>query len=222
MSAREKIFKYLKRNGPGEYTGRILGEIANIRDWPRTLRQLKQDEIIDYNYHKGQDIYKIIYVGEYKVSIRNNLTSKDRYRIRHRDGHRCQSCGKGANDNVILHVDHKIPINWGGNNSDSNLWTLCMDCNLAKKSFFKDDFNEQVMKLVMLEKSGYQKLKVLFENSPGKKFPPSILQGISGIRDWTRSIRDIRKTHKINIQWAPPEKDFPDGYYVNIINPISN
>src|SRR5690606_20722516 len=142
-------------------------------------------------------------ISEYtKSTVRSGLTTKDKYRIRNRDGHRCQACGKGVNDNIRLHVDHKVPVDWGGGNEDSNLWILCNECNSAKKSFFKDDFDPEVMKLVYKQDSGFQRLKVLFENSPNKKLIPSILQGIAGIRDWTRTIRDVRKKHDINVKWV--------------------
>lgn len=215
MSARKKLYEYLKKNGLKSYTSEELREVGEVSDWARVLRQLRQDGIIEYEF--TNNVYKLNIIEDYKKStLRSGLTSKDKYRIRNRDGHRCQTCGKGVKDNVKLHVDHKIPIDWGGLNTDDNLWVLCEECNLAKKAFFKDDFDAKVMKLVNAEKSGYQKLRVLFENSPNKKFSPSILQGISGIRDWTRTIRNIRIKHNINITWVEPSEKYPNGYYSNI------
>lgn len=214
MSAREKIYKHLESNGLKKYEGEELRQVGEISDWARVIRQLKQDGVISYTYDNATSSYDITQIGEYKKQTkRSGLTSKDLYRIRHRDGHRCQSCGKGANDGATVHVDHKVPVDWGGSNDDDNLWTLCASCNLAKKSFFKDDFDTEVMKLVYAEESGYQRLKVLFENSPGVKFSPSILQGISGIRDWTRTIRNIRAKYSMNIPWFDPDDENPNGYY---------
>lgn len=218
MSARERIYNHIKKNGLKAYTGEELRKIGEISDWARVIRQLKQDDIIEYDYDTASSSYLITKIGEYsKQTRRSGLTSKDLYRIRNRDGHRCQSCGKGVNDGVKLHVDHKVPLEWGGNNTDDNLWTLCSSCNQAKKSFFKDDFDPEVMKLVYAETSGYQKLRVLFENSPNVKFTPSILQGIAGIRDWTRTIRDIREKYNLNITWFNPDDEFPNGAYSNIV-----
>lgn len=214
MSAREKIYNHFKANGPKKYVGEELRNVGEISDWARVIRQLKQDGIITYTYNNATSSYDVTYIGEYsKQTKRSGLTSKDLYRIRHRDGHRCQSCGKGVDDGLTMHVDHKVPVEWGGSNDDDNLWTLCSSCNLAKKSFFKDDFDTEVMKLVYAERSGYQKLKVLFENSPGVKFSPSILQGIAGIRDWTRTIRNIRAKYSMNIAWFDPDVEYPSGYY---------
>jgi 5-methylcytosine-specific restriction endonuclease McrA len=212
VSARKRLYDYIKAQNKNKFSSEELRAIGKIDDWARTLRQLRQDKIIDYDY-QGQE-YRVTNIGKYsRSSKRASLTSKDKYRIRHRDGHRCQSCGNGVNDGVKLHVDHKVPIEWGGDNSDDNLWTLCSKCNLAKKAFFKDDFDSEVMKLVSAEKSGYLKLKVLFENSPNKKFTPSILQGIAGIRDWPRTLRLIRKNLGIKIIWHKKSQDNPNGAY---------
>jgi hypothetical protein len=218
MSAREDIYNYLKKHGLREYTLEELRRVGKISDWARTIRQLSQDGIITYDYSKKNDTYNISHVGKLVRSTkRMGLSTKDKYRIRNRDGHRCQSCGKSVKDNVKLHVDHKIPIELGGSNNDSNLWTLCDECNLAKRAFFRDNLDSTVMIKVFREESGYQRLRVLFEESPNIEFSPSILQGISGIRDWTRTIRNIREKYKMNINFNRPTKDFPDGSYSNIV-----
>lgn len=218
MSARERLYKYILKNGLRNYTGEELRGVGAISEWARILRQLRQDEILEFEYDTANSSYNITSINTYKkTSIRAGLSTKDKYRIRHRDGHRCQSCGKGVNDGVKLHVDHKIPLEWGGSNVDDNLWTLCDVCNLAKKAFFQDDFDSEVMKLVFKESSGYQRLRVLFEQSPGIKFSPSILQGISGIRDWTRTLRNIRDKYNLSITWFKPSSEYPNGYYSNIV-----
>lgn len=216
MGARKDLYDYIKTNGLKIYPREALKKVAKIDDWARAMRQLSQDGIIEYEYSKGTDTYLITAIEEYSTSSkRTGLSTKDRYRIRNRDGHRCQACGKGVIDGVKLHIDHKIPLDWGGSNLDDNLWTLCSICNLGKKSFFKDDFNPEIMKSVYKESSGYRRLKVLFELSPKKEFPPSIIQGIAGIRDWTRTLRDIRQKHNLKIVWFKPTNKFPNGYYSN-------
>ena len=219
MSARKNIYSYILKHGLRKYSSNELRAIGKISEWARVLRQLNQDDIIKYKYHSKTKDYEILEVNSYsKRSKRSNLTAKTKARIRKRDGYRCQACGRGVNDDVLLHVDHKVPVAWGGTNLDDNLWTLCDECNQGKKDFFLDDFDPEVMLLVNQEKSGYQKLRVLFENSPGVKYPPSILQGVSGIRDWTRTIRNIRNKYDLNIAWFPPTEEDPNGYYMYITN----
>lgn len=64
---------------------------------------------------------------------RNKLSKKLRYEILERDNYRCVLCGRSADDGVILHIDHIIPISKGGKTVPENLRTLCSDCNLGKR-----------------------------------------------------------------------------------------
>ena len=63
---------------------------------------------------------------------------KLRHQILVRDGYRCRECGK-SNKEVSLDVDHIYPWSKGGPTSEENLWTLCTDCNNAKKD---DEWND--------------------------------------------------------------------------------
>jgi len=65
------------------------------------------------------------------------LSIKFKRTILERDDYACQYCGaKGPN--VILHVDHVIPIAGGGSNDSTNLATACRGCNLSKGSRMPD------------------------------------------------------------------------------------
>lgn len=67
-----------------------------------------------------------------QVPRTDSVNVRKRFLVLKRDGYRCQICGRSAQDNVILHVDHKVPKAKGGTNEMRNLWTLCQDCNLGK------------------------------------------------------------------------------------------
>lgn len=66
-----------------------------------------------------------------KKRIRSELTLKLRYKILKRDNFMCVVCGRRPPD-VDLCIDHIKPVSKGGNNAESNLRTLCTDCNLGK------------------------------------------------------------------------------------------
>lgn len=53
--------------------------------------------------------------------------------IYQRDNYQCQNCGSraGPESNIELHVHHTIPLNEGGLNTTSNLFTLCKRCRNA-------------------------------------------------------------------------------------------
>ena len=120
-----------------------------------------------------------------------------------RDDSRCQRCGRKAKDGVKLDVDHIIPVEWWDSEEDvndiSNLQILCEPCNEGKKDFVKAQ-DSLVMKKVYVEKSAYRRIKVFFENSPNVDVPYDILETISRIRDWERTLREVRSKEKMPIR----------------------
>ena len=62
------------------------------------------------------------------------MTSKLREKIKQRDNYTCQKCGLSINDekNLLLEIDHIIPISKGGMSTEDNLQTLCWKCNRTK------------------------------------------------------------------------------------------
>lgn len=56
-----------------------------------------------------------------------------RFEILRRDNFTCRYCGSAAPD-VVLHVDHVIPVTLGGGDTANNLVTACEDCNQGKGS----------------------------------------------------------------------------------------
>lgn len=76
-------------------------------------------------------------VVKFKKSIigqRALMTSKLREKIKQRDNYKCQNCGLSINDetNLLLEIDHIIPISKGGMSTEENLQTLCWKCNRTK------------------------------------------------------------------------------------------
>ncbi len=71
----------------------------------------------------------------YIAAQRRLMTDSLRYDVMHRDGFRCVLCGSSPkNDpNIVLHVDHILPLAKGGKTEMSNLRTLCERCNLGKR-----------------------------------------------------------------------------------------
>lgn len=76
-----------------------------------------------------------------KKNKRKSLTNKVRFEIFKRDSFKCQYCGKSAPD-VVLEVDHIIPVAKGGTNDILNLVTSCHTCNSGKSDRKLDDFTE--------------------------------------------------------------------------------
>lgn len=70
------------------------------------------------------------------ASQRALMTPRLRTYIKERDNYTCKQCGNSiANEaNLLLEIDHIIPIAKGGLTEESNLQTLCWKCNRTKGS----------------------------------------------------------------------------------------
>jgi hypothetical protein len=62
------------------------------------------------------------------------MTSDLREKMKIRDNYTCQICGLSTSQepNLLLEIDHKIPLSKGGITTESNLQTLCWRCNRKK------------------------------------------------------------------------------------------
>lgn len=75
--------------------------------------------------------------AEFKRRQRSAMTNTLRYKILQRDGFRCVLCGRSVQDGVKqLEVDHVLPVSKGGLTVESNLRTLCYDCNRGKSDHY--------------------------------------------------------------------------------------
>lgn len=67
---------------------------------------------------------------------RTLMTPKLREFIKHRDNYTCCQCGNStyAEPNLLLEIDHIIPVSKGGLTEKNNLQTLCWKCNRSKSN----------------------------------------------------------------------------------------
>jgi hypothetical protein len=63
---------------------------------------------------------------------RKPIGNAKRFEVFKRDLFTCQYCGAKP-PNVVLEVDHILPVSKGGSNSISNLSTSCFNCNRGKR-----------------------------------------------------------------------------------------
>ena len=90
-----------------------------------------------------ETIVKLIEMLESKLTMtaftkeqRSLMTSKLRQKIKERDNYTCKFCGNSVQSepNLLLEVDHIIPVAKGGYTEESNLQTLCWKCNRSKSA----------------------------------------------------------------------------------------
>ena len=65
------------------------------------------------------------------MSKRKPIGKRKRFAVLSRDSFTCQYCGASA-PNVMLHVDHVVPVSKGGRDDIGNLVTACFSCNVGK------------------------------------------------------------------------------------------
>ena len=65
------------------------------------------------------------------------ISKRLRYEVLRRDNHACRYCGIAA-PQVVLTVDHVIPVTLGGSDEPSNLVAACRDCNTGKSASSPD------------------------------------------------------------------------------------
>ncbi|DAA94133.1 TPA: hypothetical protein CPT88_08680 [Candidatus Gastranaerophilales bacterium HUM_8] len=97
-------------------------------------------------------------------SKRQPLSKKIRFEVFKRDKFTCAYCGRKAPD-VILEVDHIIPVAKGGDNNITNLITSCIDCNRGKRDIplqVNETLEKQRLQMELLQDKREQ-LEMLFE-----------------------------------------------------------
>ena len=193
LGANDRMLKLFKSN-LGKYISlKELGKVAKIVDFPRGLRSLRQEGWdLEWKREKGTTWYRLNSLEKGPGIRREQIDKKTRYRILHRDNSKCQRCGRILEDNVKLTIDHKIPVDWGGTNDDTNLWTLCRECNEGKKSYY-NEFDAEIMKKISWLPTATVRLMEFIKINYQKPISVTDLAIIAGSRDWTRQIRTFRE-----------------------------
>lgn len=213
--AKEKMKVYLLQHVGEDVTRETLREVAgNIQDWQRSLRALRQETGLDIVATQNGYILTSA-TPTHTPQQRRPIDNRLKYAVLQRDNSTCQRCGANIHNtpNVKLVIDHKIPVELGGETTIDNLWTLCSDCNGGKQAFFQDENAEQV-KTIMQMNSASKRIKAYFELYPNTIIEPMKLSTIANVRDWERTLRLVRQKENMNIEWIRPNEENPMGGYI--------
>lgn len=115
-------FRYISSGGNSSMECNVVFNIENL------------DRFINY-------LSSIIKFKKSIAGQRALMTSTLREKIKRRDNYTCQQCGLSINDepNLLLEIDHIVPLSKGGLTTESNLQTLCWRCNRKKGSKLQED-----------------------------------------------------------------------------------
>ena len=159
----------------------------------RRVRQLDNQYIIERT-RRGRAVLYVL-KGHRDSPISDEGVSKtQRSRILWRAQGRCEMCGRTvAEDRVRLHIDHKIPREWGGPTHDENLWALCSTCNEGKRNFFAT-VNDPRIQQAMLDPRVHVRLGDLLKAFAGEPVPAQYLEMVAYTHDdWQKRLRELRE-----------------------------
>ena len=182
MGARDRIRQFFEENVGVVLTTQQIRQIANISEYGRRIRELRDEEGFQIKSHMDRSDLKpgeyILETLERKPVIGRGISPPLRIEILERNGFTCQLCGAGPgesdpfnpNRKVRLHIDHIKPISQGGTNDKSNLRVVCSACNQGRANIQSP--SETVFNLLArirkLSKASqreiYEKLKKKFES----------------------------------------------------------
>ena len=104
------------------------------KDQRSHLIEMCDNAIRDYEDKKGLEA-----IWDYKKNPSRAISGTLRYDVIARDKGACVAC---HSTDKKLHVDHRIPVSWGGPTEIGNLVTLCYECNTQKRNRDNTDFRE--------------------------------------------------------------------------------
>lgn len=109
---------------------------------------------------------------------------------------RCQMCGRTiSEDQIKLHVDHKIPRSWNGPTVEENLWAICSGCNEGKKNYFAS-LSDDIMKKIMNLKSVHSRIAHFLKLHKGKWVDSDLIDFVANFNDyqedWRKRLRELR------------------------------
>lgn len=108
-------FQYVSSGGKSSFSSSVKLDLENLELFAKYLAELVK--------------FRKSVAGQ-----RALMTASLREKIKSRDGYACKACGVSVKDepNLLLEIDHIVPLSKGGVTAERNLQTLCWRCNRRK------------------------------------------------------------------------------------------
>ena len=198
--------RFLNRRRPaGWLSPSVDSRLANIITWIERLQKLVAVDIIvvetmqfDVQRLANPDIRGI----EYQQGPLFQTTLRGF--VYHRDGNKCQYCGKGPGKDNPLTLDHIVPKATGGTDRPDNIVAACRRCNYAKGDLPVEQFLSR--RPAVLARIQTQLKKPLASATHLNIIIPSLLQHLKNkgpaVREWdaaataaNRQLHQVDKSH---------------------------
>lgn len=161
----------------------------------RRMRELYRTFEIERTHRGTETLYRLVKKLD---EMRNTDTISMKVRAFILKDQRCAQCGRTPlEDHVKLHVDHKIPQEWGGTNDPDNLQPLCSDCNEGKKNFFAtyNKYADQIKQAANYDEP-HKRIGELLKAFQGEFVPPDLIEIVANTKqyqdDWQKRLRELR------------------------------
>jgi HNH endonuclease len=97
--------------------------------------RLKREAMIEFvTKFGGTDSAQSLFRLSQRIERDVNLDVQEYLRLENQQNGRCALCGIPLVRKSVPHIDHKIPVAFGGSSQIHNLQLLCSSCNLGKSS----------------------------------------------------------------------------------------
>lgn len=111
---------------------------------------------------------------------------------------RCEQCGRTPREHgVVLHVDHKIPKEWGGSDDVDNLQALCSECNEGKKNYYAT-YNKHAnqIRAAVNYSEPHRRIGELLKAFNGEPVRSDLIERVASAKqyqeDWQKRLRELR------------------------------
>ncbi len=74
----------------------------------------------------------------WKTNPKRNINDNTRYALLHKSWFKCMACWESPQpeNDIVLHIDHIVPVSLWWHNKESNYQVLCNKCNASKWNYF--------------------------------------------------------------------------------------
>jgi 5-methylcytosine-specific restriction endonuclease McrA len=162
----------------------------------KRLRELRDVFVIPPATAKNGFTYHLVGVRE---EARAGAKMSKRLRAKVLRNQRCEMCGRTpGEDGIRLHVDHKIPREWGGPTDEENLQALCSECNEGKKAYFAtfDEDAELIRQAISFDEP-HRRIGELLKAFDGREIRSDLLDLVASAKqyqeDWQKRTRELRE-----------------------------
>ena len=188
-----QIAELLRQHPEGLTSGQICAKLNLAADEQAQLDRRRRDLRKWYILEKRQSGNEWVYTlkGERKTPVlKRGVGIRLRAAVLGRAHGRCQMCGRTVVQHaVVLVVDHKVPVDWGGSNEDENLWAICEECCAGLRRARR---RREPVACAMEHDSAKDRVRALLGAKAGEWVAATWLRAAAGTGDWSRSVRQLR------------------------------